>query len=155
MVQYQAGGGHGLENAGSGNGTLTIDASRCSEVYGRSPNEVRVKSSLQLMCVFLGNEVPQPARIEVIKRVKAVEEQVSSFTDQITQDKEEVLAQVGDLNAKLQEQANLLKANIEQVEAHSVAINDHIDQIAALQTDVQSLQDSIQLLSDRITALGG
>ena len=105
--------------------------------------------------VDLGNEVPQDSRIDVIKRVKAVEEQVSSFTEQITNDKKEVLAQVATLNAKVQDHANAIASLESGTESNTLSINEHIDQIAALQTDIQSLQDSIQLLADRITALGG
>jgi hypothetical protein len=65
-----------LDSASKLSGGLTSTSSE--ELYGVSA-KVQPKSSYKLLCVFLGNEVPQSSSVDIIKRIKDVESDVSTI----------------------------------------------------------------------------
>lgn len=63
VFSWASGGGHGLEIAGSGNGTISFDASRSSSVYGNS-NTVQPQSIRYPYYIVLATGVTQEIKVK-------------------------------------------------------------------------------------------
>lgn len=114
---------------------IHFDASRCSAVYGRA-DEVRPKSSYSLLCVFLGNEVPQSSAVDVFVKLKEQDEKIAAI-------------QGGSLNEVMERLDAVESIN----EAQSTSINNNAEDIAVVKNTVKDQNEAIDNISSDVTAV--
>ena len=78
-LQYNSGGGHGLEVAGSGNGTVTFDASRSSAIYGNS-STVEYSSTKMIPYMVVGNTNAETAATDIVDVTTTENDTLPLFT---------------------------------------------------------------------------
>lgn len=126
------------DNSTYDNNRYGFQASRSSEVYGRA-DEVRPKSAYYLMCVFLGNEIPDSTAVDVLYKVSAQDERISALEDSASTSAEGLALII-----------NQVKAS---VETNTEDISSLSESLETMQTDVDNLNSSVEDLNDAITSL--
>lgn len=154
---YQTNTGGDLNDFGDGGGVgqggqLTFDASRSNSVYGRAA-EVRPKSSYYLMCVFLGNEIPQSSSVNALYKIKANTERIESLEENANSSIENLQSQIDVLDEVSSSHASKLTEIEESLTSFTNDLNVHSDQINSLELDISSLQDADTLINTNVSNL--
>lgn len=121
-------------------GVIGFDASKSSAVYGRDDTaEIRVRSSKQILCVFLGNEIPQSSAVDVFLQLK-------EHTEELEELRSDSSASVEELRTQLEEMDLVDKAQSEQIQKNE-------DDIASANSSIESLDNRIATISSDVSAL--
>lgn len=124
--------GYDASSQYSGGGwNLGFDASRCNPVYGRS-DEVQVKSSTYIVCVFLGNFIPQASNVNVQLELKDCINKV----EVISQSQAQIEAEFKSLKSDI-------SSNSTEIEALQTRVSSNADAIAEIQTPMLNLESKI------------
>lgn len=126
-----------------------FDASRCSDSYGRldengTPvNEVRPKSSFYILCVFLGNEIPQSSSVDVFLQLKDHDSRIEQNLASI----EELKAASGTDLEEIRNAISILTTATSDNTTNIQALNERIEYT---EEDVETLQESLTSTNDRV-----
>lgn len=134
------------------NDVFGFDASRSNSVYGRA-DEVRPKSSYYLMCVFLGNEIPQSSSVDVLYKVKAQDEKIAALEETASTSAEGLSEKVNNLTTITEAQATKINENATEIENLSTTLTNVSSQANSLSTDIVALQDKDELVDTDIANL--
>ena len=126
---------HGVTGAVAG-----FDASRSNSVYGRK-DEIQPKSSKYLMCVFLGNEIPQSSSVDVFLKIKALDQKITELDESST-----------DLKGDLETITSDLQECKDEIQTTKNSISSINSQISELESKNSSLENDIVSLQDKSTA---
>lgn len=124
------------------NDVFGFDASRSSAVYGRA-NEVRPKSHYEVLCVFLGNEVPTSASVNIMTRVYDHEQRIETLEQSGAADIADLQNQVDDLDTAV-------AAHAQSIQELQYNTREALDQCSNLQADVTQIQTDIESLQSDV-----
>lgn len=134
------------------NDIFGFDASRSNSVYGRD-GEIRPKSAYYLMCVFLGNEVPQSTTVDVLYKIKEQDKRISALEDTQSVSAEGLKKEVDELKEATSVQAEKINENASSLIIANTKIENNSEQIISVQADVSSLQDKDVLIDSALSVL--
>lgn len=127
-----------------------FDASRCSDSYGRldengNPvNEVRPKSSFYILCVFLGNEIPQSSSVDVFLQLKDHDSRIEQNLASIEELKVESGTSLEEIRTSISALTTITSSNTDGIQG----LNERIEYA---EEDVETLQESLTSTNDRVT----
>lgn len=127
-------------------------ASKSNSVYGRA-KEIRPKSSYYLMCVFLGNEIPQSASVDVFQKIKSIDSRLDEIESSSTGDITEIKEEVENLKSITESQATAIQQNAQDIDSLNLDSQGLHELVNTLQDDVTALQDQDSVISGNVAAL--
>lgn len=146
---YNSGYRDSHNGSGSGGKGIGLDASRCSSVYGRSQNEIVVRSSSYVLCVFLGNEVRQSSSVNFKIRLEDCEQNVSS----IASEQSSIKSEIQELRSEISDSSRNYQLLIERLENAEARLSSNEENMSTLRTQLESIATLFSNLNDRVTYL--
>ena len=131
-----------------------MDASRChtDSVYGRSTlNEVLVRSNTQILCVFLGNEIPQSSAVDVFYKMKATDARIEALEQTSTGETGKLQEDIKSLQDTQTVQDENIRLNTQGLESVNIRVDEKDVQIESIQADLVEANDKISSLSLDLT----
>lgn len=139
-------------NSTAGGKYLGFAASRSNEVYGRD-KEVRPKSTYQLMCVFLGNEIPQSSSVDALYKIKAQDERITALEKSQSTSAEGLKEDIDKLKTITEAQSVKINENTNSIKAVDSKAESAQNLIVNIQSDIGALQDKDELTDASIESL--
>lgn len=133
--------------------SCTFDASRSSAVYGRSSNEIRVKSSKQILCVFLGNEIPQSSAVNVFTQLKEHTKEIAELESSSSNSIKEIKTQLSKMDSVDKAQSEQIQKNEDEIAVVKVGIEDLNKGFDVTSSDIHALQDKDLAIDASLLAL--